>query len=79
MFLTRSSILAGKLKAITQRLIETLVSKSLHVERPQDDGNCPSSKAEDSIEESVLTLNDQSFPLVCSYDHFLRILENTVR
>lgn len=32
---------------------------------------------EDRDSDSVLTLNDQSFPLICTWDHFLRLLENT--
>ncbi|KAI9731582.1 MAG: hypothetical protein M1834_004702 [Cirrosporium novae-zelandiae] len=30
-------------------------------------------------EDTVLTLNDECFPLVCTFDQFLKILENTVR
>lgn len=32
---------------------------------------------EDSECTSVLTLRDQSFPLICTFEHFLNILENT--
>lgn len=32
---------------------------------------------EDSECSSVLTLRDQSFPLICTFEHFLNILENT--
>ena len=29
--------------------------------------------------DSALTLDDDSYPLVCTFDHFLELLENTVR
>ena len=32
---------------------------------------------EDLESDSVLTLRDQSFPLICTFDHFLQLLEDT--
>ena len=77
--LTRSSFLAGKLQAYTRRLIETLSSKSLRTESFELEEHILSRTVdEDSESSSVLTLRDQSFPLVCTFEQFLIILENTV-
>ena len=76
--LTRSSFLAGKLQAYTRRLIVTLSSKSLHPESFELEEDLLSRTIEkESQSSSVLTLRDQSFPLVCTFEQFLGILENT--
>jgi len=78
--LTRSSFLADKLRAYVQRLIETLTSKSLNLEVLQEDDDPLMSFAEGTrTNDSALTLSDDSYPLVCTFDRFLKLLENTVR
>ena len=77
--LTRSNFLAKKLKDYTSRLIQSLSSKSMDMMQ-NPDGNDPltSKEDEDSINTTVLDLKDQHFPLVCTFDQFLTILDNTV-
>lgn len=80
MLLTRSSFLTDKLRAYTKKLIETLTSKSLKLEQLPD-GEDPflDMGREDLAGNTVFTLSDENFPLICTFDQFLRILENTVR
>lgn len=76
--LTRSGFLADKLRAHTRRLIATLSSDSHRPESSQPVEQVLSMITEESIgKEDVSTLRDQSFPLICTWDHFLRLLENT--
>jgi len=78
--LTRSSFLVDKLRAYVRRLIETLTSQSLNLEALQEDDDPLMSFAESTrTNESALTLSEDSFPLVCTFDRFLELLENTVR
>ncbi|KAL9130021.1 MAG: hypothetical protein Q9175_007131 [Cornicularia normoerica] len=77
--LTRSSFLAEKLSIYTRRLIETLLSKSRTSESFEAEEYLLSRTIEeDSDSNSVLTLRDQSFPLICTFERFLRTLENTI-
>lgn len=79
LFLTRSNFLVEKLGPYIRRLIETLLSKPHSAESFEADELLASRiMEEDSESISVLTLRDQSFPLVCTIDCFLKILENTV-
>lgn len=76
--LTRSSFLADKIRAYTRGLIKTLESKSIDAQSPMNGKNSASTTLQEDLgEESVFTLRDDSFPLVLTFDNFLRILENT--
>ena len=76
--LTRSGFLADKLSSYTRRLIETLSSKSAELDSSQESENRASTTAEEHPRNTtVFTLRDQSFPLVCTWEDFLGILENT--
>ena len=78
--LTRSSFLADKLRAYINSLISTLEAKSLDLEAFHHDENVSASAAQEiRLEESALSLGDESFPLVLTFDHFLDLLENTIR
>jgi hypothetical protein len=78
--LTRSNFLTDKLRAYTKKLIETLTSKSLNLEQlPDDEDSFLDTDGKDLAGDTVFTLSDGNFPLVCTFDQFLRILENTVR
>jgi hypothetical protein len=78
--LTRSNFLTDKLRAYTKKLIETLTSKSLNLEQlPDDEDSFLDTDGKDLAGDTVFTLSDENFPLVCTFDQFLRILENTVR
>jgi hypothetical protein len=83
--LTRSNLLTDKLRAYTKKLIETLTSKSLSLEQLPEDDKLASddtfldTEEKDLAGDTVFTLSDENFPLVCTFDQFLKILENTVR
>ena len=77
--LTRSSFLAIQLQTYTRQLIDTLSTKPFNTEFFESEEHLPSRTIdEDSESSSVLTLRDQSFPLVCTFEEFLSILEKTV-
>ena len=60
--------------------MKSLSSKSFTLESSQQDAHPVSMIGEEGSEkDSVLTLRDESFPLVYTWDHFLRVLENTTR
>jgi len=79
LLLTRSSGLAKKLKGYTQRLIDTRlgiiggdsVSGEQQRANPLHD--------EGRTIKDLLSLKEEDFPLVCTFDHFLRLVENSVR
>lgn len=80
MLFTRSSFLADKLNTYVRRLIWTLTSKSSKLEILQEADSLFSSLADDSYTgDNALTLSDDSFPLVCTFNRFLELLENTVK
>ena len=61
-------------------MIETLTSKSLKLEQlPEDEDPFLNWGEEDLAGDTVFTLSDENFPLICTFDQFLRILENTAR
>ena len=76
--LTRSGFLADKLNSYTRRLIETLSSNPVNLDPlRQSEYTFAVPAEEDSANNTVLTLRDESFPLVCTWESFLGILENT--
>ena len=77
--LTRSHFLADKLRAYTRRSIETLSPELRDPESSQHVEQVFSMITEETFEnEDASTLRDHSFPLVCTWDQFLRLLENTM-
>ncbi len=77
--LTRSCFLADKLGSYTRRLIKTLSSESSSSESSQKAELVFSKTAEDNVgKEDVSTLRDHSFPLICTWDQFLQLLEKTI-
>ena len=77
---TRSAFLADKLSSYTRRLIETLLLKSADLDSSQpSEHRLPITAKEDLDKYTALTLRDKSFPLVCTWDSFLGILESTAR
>ena len=59
-------------------MIETLLSKSIDLELSQPSEATSSIVAEEDLAKStIFTLRDTSFPLVCTWESFLSILENT--
>jgi hypothetical protein len=71
--LTRSTGLAGKLKSYLQRLMRTLIKDSgVQIE-------LPGTVSEGDESKTFFELSDDSFPLVCTFSHFLGLLESTVQ
>lgn len=79
--LTRSELLSDKLRTYTRKLIETLTSKSLQFGQTLDEQNqAPAKQHEgDAVIQSVFSLTDESFPLICTFDRFLKLIENTAK
>ncbi|KAF8461600.1 hypothetical protein BDZ91DRAFT_736591 [Kalaharituber pfeilii] len=73
--LTRSEPLSRKLRLELQRLIKSqllLVDGVVFTrEAPEDQENGDS--------KSLLSLQPEDFPLVCTFSHFMKLLENTIR
>ena len=78
--LTRSSHLAEKLRFYANELIRTLdmSSQANNVELKVAESKHQNIEGV-ATAETALTLPEQSFPLICTFDCFLQILENTVR
>ena len=56
------------------------MTKSLKMEVLREENEILSNLAEGArTNDSALTLDDDSYPLVCTFDRFLELLENTVR
>lgn len=78
LLLTRSPHLAAKLRSYTESLFEPELSseslKELSVERNLQD-------AEDDVQatDTIFSFTGTPLPLVCTFDWFLGLLENTVR
>ena len=78
--ITRSKFLADKIRVHVQRLIETLTVKSLILEPLHERGDLFSENStRDTDNAPVLLLQDASFPLICTFDQFMRLLENSMR
>ena len=91
--LTRSSFLADKIAMYTRRLIQTLSSTtdSSELFEGEEDREShlsesfeaetylfPGTMGEDCDDKSVFALRDQSFPLICTFEAFLQMLERTI-
>ena len=76
--LTRSPFLADKLSLYTRKLIETLSSRSAESDsHPPSQPTLSNTAEEDLRDKTVFSLRDTSYPLICTWEDFLRILENT--
>jgi len=80
LLLTRSTGLAQKLKLYTKRLINTRLGV---VEEDTASGAEDRINYSDDFEEDttrdILSLEDSDFPLVCTFNHFLRLLDNAIK
>jgi hypothetical protein len=74
--LTRSRILVEKLKVYTKRLVESQLSKVLPTEEQTDDFTLGEENL--IISKTLVSLEDGDFPLVCTFDQLLRLLEQSV-
>ncbi|RPB01665.1 P-loop containing nucleoside triphosphate hydrolase protein [Choiromyces venosus 120613-1] len=69
--LTKSEILAEKLRDHSDGLIEAKMSK-----RKRPGGNVDFGE---NTRKHFLALTNEDFPLVCTFDHFLGLIENSIR
>ncbi|KAL9124703.1 MAG: hypothetical protein Q9217_005994 [Psora testacea] len=76
-FLTRSGLLADKLCVYTRKLISTLHGKAKGTAVPVDVASSARNRDIQSLNARDLKADD--FPLVCTFEQFLVILENTMR
>ncbi|KAL8718323.1 MAG: hypothetical protein Q9225_004520 [Loekoesia sp. 1 TL-2023] len=74
--LTRSRHLADQLRKYVRRSIQTLSTGSL--DNVPFEGETSESLEINVSTSDVLALNDSVFPYVCTFEDFLRLLENTV-
>lgn len=77
--LTRSSVLADKLGVYTKRLISTQLGE---VPPAEEAGRDPLNLIEQNdreVTDTVFSIKEQDFPLVCTFNYFMKILENTAR
>ena len=78
LLLTRSNELASKLKDYINRLMRTLATSSInHREQPEPELPLTDSENDDES-DTIFKLQDGSFPFVCTFDHFVELLENTI-
>lgn len=81
--LTRSEPLARKLESEVQLLIDTQLLRVKAGFNYLDDGADISLEIRDGMEENTtedfFSLRKENFPFVCTFGHFLRRLENTIR
>jgi superfamily I DNA/RNA helicase len=76
--LTRSKLLAEKLKVYTKRLVESQLSKTISTTQVKLDVH--DTLAEESLlhSKTLAKLTDDDFPLVITFEGLLKIIENTV-
>ena len=80
LLLTRSTELATKLKDYINRLMRTLEANVIDQGEQQERGfPLPEIEDDDDCCDTVFKLQNDSFPLVCTFDRFLQLLENTIR
>ncbi|KAI9674244.1 MAG: hypothetical protein M1829_003791 [Trizodia sp. TS-e1964] len=79
LLLTRSNGLASKLKDYINKLIRTLVARPVdESEQQENDLSSPDFEGDEDHCGTIFELQDGSFPLVCTFSQFLKLLENTI-
>lgn len=79
LLLTRSKGLAQKLKVYTKRLIDTrrgIIDPDAQI---GEDTATSWDDSEEDTTQNLLSLDEHDFPLVCTFNYFLRLLENLVK
>lgn len=72
-------MLSDKLELYTKRLITTQLNKT---KAPVEDNKNPLhliTQDDREVNDTVFSIKDEDFPLVCTFNHFMKLLENTVR
>lgn len=74
-------MLSNKLEVYTKRLIATQLNKANVNATLNDDDDALHFIAQDDreVNDTVFSIRDEDFPLVCTFNHFVKLLENTVR
>lgn len=73
-------MLSNKLEVYTKRLIATQLNKaSVHATLDDDDALHFIAQDDREVNDTVFSIRDEDFPLVCTFNHFVKLLENTVR
>ncbi|KAL8690994.1 MAG: hypothetical protein Q9218_003687 [Villophora microphyllina] len=73
---TRSANLAQKIRVQVHKSLKSLTTGSSEDELPKS--NLDEDCLNDISKATLLTMTDEVFPYVCTFEHFLRLLENTV-
>jgi hypothetical protein len=80
LLLTRSTGLAHKLKLYTKRLINSRLEVFEQIPSPGDEDYInTSANSEEDTTQDLLSLKDGDFPLVCTFNYFLQLLENSLK
>lgn len=79
MLLTRSSVLSNKLEVYTKRLIATQLNKANSTVDNNEDMLRFITQDDREVNDTVFSIKDEDFPLVCTFNHFVKLLENTVK
>lgn len=78
LLLTRSAYLASKLQTYARSLIETQCTGNVSKNLQSEDGVYP--EEEPSMKNvSLFSLSNESYPFVCTYEEFLRVLDSTIK
>lgn len=77
--LTRSSVLSNKLEVYTKRLIDTQLNKANSTVDDNEDMLRFITQDDREVNDTIFSIKDEDFPLVCTFNHFVKLLENTVK
>ncbi|KAF8541740.1 hypothetical protein BDD12DRAFT_946309 [Trichophaea hybrida] len=80
LLLTRSGRLTQKLKPYTKRLIDTRLGKfEDSSSSPVQENSTTWQECNEDTNQDIFSIGDSDFPLVCTFSHFLRLLENSFK
>ncbi|KAF8241484.1 P-loop containing nucleoside triphosphate hydrolase protein [Wilcoxina mikolae CBS 423.85] len=80
LLLTRSGRLTQKLKPYTKRLIDTRLGKfEDSSSSPVQENSTTWQECNEDTRQDIYSIGDDDFPLVCTFSHFLRLLENSFK
>jgi hypothetical protein len=79
LLLTRSKKLAQKLKANAKGLIDAKLGVTSDLVESEDTTVDNYDDSPEDTESDFLALNDDDFPQVCTFNYFIRLIENTIR
>lgn len=77
--LTKSNYLATKLKTYTHDLFMSQLSDTVSQDFFSEEGKVLDAEEDTTKQDTIFSTNKTAFPLVCTFDEFLKLLENTVK